>query len=485
MEYHAPINEIFESLNMVGVEKIADWDTELAREIAEHFARFASDVLAPLNGSGDKEGCHFENGRVIMPKGIKAAYEQIQADGWQGLSLPENYGGQGMSVIHQAIIAEICSGANHAFQMVVGLVPGAARVLLDFGNQAQIAYYLPKLASGEMLTTMCLTEPSAGSDLSAIRTKAVQGSEHWKITGEKIFISNGDQDLSENILHLVLARTSDEGLKGLSLFAIEGRVNVTRIEEKMGLHASATCQIAFDEHKAELIGEVGQGLAAMFAMMDHARIDVALQGVAHAARAHDLAQSYAAERMQSGVTLDKHADVQRMLNEMDYYAKSARVMTHLALVVLETGENAELVEFLTPLVKFYATEAGMRASELGVQVLGGYGYLHEYGMEQIYRDARITAIYEGANGIHARALATRAFKTGSVEAFDQFLVERNARIAPWISGKSLMQNSDDVLPLAHDWAQLAALTLANALLPNKETEIRAQMHYEMIKAKLL
>lgn len=482
MEFHPPIDDIIASLNTVGAKDLEDYDEEFAREIAEHFGRFAKEVIAPLNITGDEEGCRLENGRVRMPKGFKQAYDQLAQDGWLGLTIPEEYEGQGLSPLILAITSELFSASNHAFQIVTGLAPGAVRTLLKFGTDAQKQNYIPQIASGKMLATMCLTEPSAGSDLSCIRTKATQIQDDlWEINGEKIFITGGDQDLSEDILHLVLARTSDEGLRGLSLFLVTGRLNITRVEEKMGIHASPTCQIAFDNTKAQLIGDIGQGLAAMFTMMNHARIDVALQGVAHAARATDLAKRYAAERKQGGKSIDQHADVARMIEEADYLAKSARLITHLALITIEKEDNEPFVEFLTPLVKAYATEAGMKAAELATQVHGGYGYLKEYGVEQIYRDSRISAIYEGANGIHTKTVATRGVKIGGLAAFEKFLKDKNQDLEIFTALKTSFENAQDPLPLAHDFTWCCAYLLADALLPNPKAVVRAKMHLEMMK----
>jgi alkylation response protein AidB-like acyl-CoA dehydrogenase len=348
---------------------------------------------------------------------------------------------------------------------------------------------MPQLAAGEMLPTMCLTEPGAGSDLGRIRCRGEQTGDGWRISGEKIFISGGDQDMSERILHLVLARTSDNGVKGLSLFLCPCRrsdgsrnaVTVTRIEEKMGLHASPTCQLAFDNAEAELVGEEGQGLAAMFAMMNHARTDVALQGVAHAARAYDIAASYAAERQQGRspegvpVTIDQHADVRRMIDEIDRLALGARAIAHLACVTMERGDNSALVEFLTPLAKVYCTEAGMRAAELGMQVLGGYGYLREYRIEQTYRDARITAIYEGTNGIHARMMATRLAGSAAGDAFASYMQKEASRLSSekavmllelWHTTREGVLNAKDPSVLAEDFLQASIKALLACIWAN-------------------
>ena len=298
--FHAPVDDIlFSLIHVARADRLPGWEDALAAEITGHFAAFAEGRIAPLDAPGDAEGCRLEAGRVRMPSGFAEVYADLAADGWQGLSVPEAYGGQDLGPVLQAAVSEIFSGANHALQMVCSLVPGAVGVLMRFGTEAQKAAYLPPLAEGRWLSTMALTEPGAGSDLAGIRCRAVPEGANWRIEGEKIFISGGDQDLSEGILHLVLARTgpAGTGTRGLSLFLCrshlaDGRrnaVTVTRIEEKLGLHASPTCQLAFDGAEAELIGAEGEGLRAMFTMMNHARLDVALQGVAHAARAADLA----------------------------------------------------------------------------------------------------------------------------------------------------------------------------------------------------
>lgn len=440
--FKAPLNDILFSLNHVaGANTLDDWDAEFGAEIGSHFAAFAEGEIAPLDEPGDAQGCSLKDGRVSMPDGFVGAYKSYAEQGWPGLTIPEEFDGQGQGALMLALTSEIFSGANHSLQMVTGLIPGASRTLLRFGTEAQKARYLPSLASGETLATMCLTEPGAGSDLGRVRCKVEPFGDTWAISGEKIFISGGDQDMSDKVLHLVLARTSDNGIKGLSLFLCpctradgsRNGVTVTRIEEKMGLHASPTCQLAFDNAEAELIGEEGKGLMAMFTMMNHARTDVALQGVAHAARAYDVASDYAAEREQGRgadgkpVTLDQHADVRRMLDEIDALAVGGRAITHLACVTMEKGDNPQLVEFLTPVAKFYCTEAGMRSADLGIQVLGGYGYLKEYRLEQTYRDARITAIYEGTNGIHSRGLATRLVGSAPGAAFETFVEAEQTR----------------------------------------------------------
>lgn len=434
--FSAPVEDILHSLEiaMQGHE-IAEWDWDLGSDIIEHFGSFAEGVLAPINAIGDKQGVKLNAGRIMMPKGFKEAYDAYAQDGWPSLTIPEEFDGQGMSGITLSAVSEIFSGANHSLQMVTGLVAGAARTLLDFGTDAQKSHWLPRLASGEYISTMCLTEPGAGSDLSRVNTVATKTNDSWTITGEKIFISGGDQDITDGIFHLVLARTGDKssGVKGLSLFICETRqdsdtqgLTVTRIEEKMGLHASPTCQIAFDNVPAELIGNEGEGLKAMFTMMNHARIDVSLQGVAHATRAHHIARSYAQERIQGRNAEGKpteiinHAPVKQMIDRQRALSLGARLMTHDAMIAIETG-NRPLADFLTPICKVFCTEAGLESANMGIQVLGGYGYLTEYGVDQTWRDARISAIYEGTNEIHAVGLVGRSLKLANGALVDSFV----------------------------------------------------------------
>ncbi len=484
--FEAPVDDILQSLSAVaGVGDLPDWDDDMARDIIGHFASFAEGKIAPLNEIGDQDGCTYMGGAVKMPSGFREAYGELSEGGWQGLTAPEEFDGMGQSHVLAGAVSEIFSGANHAMQMVCNLVPGAITTLLRFGTPDQQRNWIPRLASGEALSTMCLTEPNAGSDLSGIRTKAEAGGNGWSVSGEKIFISGGDQDMSGDILHLVLARSgpADSGIRGLSLFLCSkseagSAIRVSRIEEKMGLHASPTCSMIFDGAPAELIGEEGGGLAAMFTVMNHARIDVALQGVGHAARAYAISKAYADERSQgrtldgSAAKLSDHADVRRMLNEQRKLTMVARGMAHIALVEMEKGTRPELAEFLTPLCKFYGSEAGVRAADLGIQILGGYGYLSEYGMSQIWRDARITSIYEGANGIHYLSLATRGLRFQGGAAADAFealcleLAPQDALKAPleqWRQGRAEVLASEDASRHAYDFAQASAALLEAAL----------------------
>jgi 3-(methylthio)propanoyl-CoA dehydrogenase len=485
--FAAPVDDILFTLEQVGgAAALPEWDGALMREITQAFAAFAEGEIAPLDEPGDRQGCRLKDGRVIMPEGFKQVYAAYAEQGWPALTVPEAYEGQGLGGVALACVSEIFTGANHSLQMVTGLVPGAVRTLLDYGTKAQKTAYIPRLASGEWLSTMCLTEPGAGSDLGRIRTRAEQDGDAWKISGEKIFISGGDQDMTDGIFHLVLARTgsADSGVKGLSLFIClshlpdgsRNPITVTRIEEKMGLHASPTCQMAFDGARAELIGAEGEGLKAMFTMMNHARVDVSLQGVAHATRAYDIAAAYCADRVQGRgadgqpVTLDQHHDVQAMLAEMRALSLLGRAISHLAIVELEKGEDPMLVEFLTPIAKHFCTEAGTRAADLGIQCLGGYGYLQEYRLDQVWRDARICRIYEGANGIHALTLATRLVQGRAAVAADRFaaFIGENATseaVAHWTRARGALGDATDPASKAADFMALSEWVLLRSLAP--------------------
>lgn len=488
--FKAPVDDILFSLrDVAGAGSMADWDDDLAGDILGAFSAFAEGVIAPLDEAGDAQGCRLENGRVRMPDGFCDAFSQLAEMGWQGLTAPEAFGGMEQNALVASMVSEVFSGANHSMQMVCNLVPGAISTLLKFGTEDQKTTWIPKLAAGDALSTMCLTEPGAGSDLSRVRTKAVRDGEVWRIDGEKIFISGGDQDMSDDILHLVLARTgaAEDGVKGLSLFLTSksqagSAIKITRIEEKLGLHASPTCQMAFDGAPADLIGVEGEGLKAMFTLMNHARLDVSLQGVAHAARAYDVAATYAADRKQgrkadgTEAVLSDHADVRRMLDEQRALALGARAMVHVTFVEMEKGVRPALVDFLTPLCKVFCTEAGIRAADLGIQILGGYGYLTEYRVSQTWRDARITSIYEGANGIHEVATATRGLRVqggAGADAFDALIGQ--------------LTEDAGVLALRDQWRKERAKVMAAADPTQRAhtfTQLTCQLFYQAVWARI-
>ncbi len=408
------------------------WDTPATMGILESLAEFTDSTIAPANQDADTKGCVLSDGRVQMPAPLVSAYQEYVALGWHLLSLPEAHGGIGAAPLTGLAAIEVLAGASHAFQMVVSLVGGASEAIEACGNAEQQQRLIADLASGETLATMCLTEPGAGSDLGAIKMKAVDnGDGYWSLSGGKIFISGGDQNLTPRILHLVLARTgpAESRTKGLSLFACPSHlddgsrnaVETIRIEEKLGLHGSPTCQLSFNAAKAEMLGAPGEGLKAMFVMMNRARLEVSLQGVALSAQATQLARTYAETRHQSGKTIDQHPDVKRMLMEMDATTLGARAMVYRTTALL--GDSDALTDFLTPVCKVFCSDAGSHVADTGIQVLGGYGYLPEYGIEQLWRDGRVTRLYEGTNGVLAMTLATRLLKLDDGNLVERFAAE--------------------------------------------------------------
>jgi len=405
-------------------------------------------VLAPLNASGDKEGCHLKDGVVTTPAGFKEAYAQFVAGGWQGLSFPVEYGGQGMPMSLNLFKSEMMGAANWSFNMYPGLSIGCINTLLQYGTDAIKTVYLPRLVAGAWTGTMCLTEPQCGTDLAQVKTRAEpQADGTYALTGTKIFISSGDHDLAENIVHIVLARLPDApaGTRGISLFVVpknvvaadgsigaRNNVNCGSIEHKMGISANATAVLNFDGAIGTMIGEPNKGLEAMFTFMNTARIGTAIQGVAHAELSFQGALPYAQERRsmrslsgkkdpdQVADALIWHPDVRRMLLTQKAIAEGGRAMVYGAAQISDKMFNAVLegdkakykkyddeLGFYTPILKGFLTEMGLEAANLGIQVFGGHGYIGEHGMEQIARDARISTLYEGTTGIQALDLLGR------------------------------------------------------------------------------
>jgi hypothetical protein len=402
--------------------------TPLAEEdiaaILEEAARFAEERIAPGRGQADREGCVLENGRVRTPAHYGPLLKEWQEAGWQGLAAPAEHGGQNLPHALWAAVFELASSADMAFALMPMLSAGAIELLAHHASPEQAARFLPPLVSAAWNGTMCLTEPQAGSDLSAIRSRAVpDGAGGFRLSGQKIFITWGENDIAENTLHLVLARLPDAppGSRGISLFACpkilpDGRRNALRcggIEHKPGIHASPTCTMLFEEAEAELVGEPHRGLAAMFAMMNAARLAVGVEGVGQCARATQLAEAYAASRAQGGRPIAEYPDVARMLAEMRAVTLAARLIALDCAVSLDRarlegeGEAGTRLALLTPIVKAWCTERGVEVASLGIQVHGGAGYVEETGAAQIWRDARIAPIYEGTNGIQALDLVAR------------------------------------------------------------------------------
>jgi alkylation response protein AidB-like acyl-CoA dehydrogenase len=389
--------------------------------------RFAREVLWPHAQAADRHGAVYENGVVRVPPSYRDAYRGWIDGGWQGLAAPAEVNGiaTGGQELPQALwmaVSELVTSGDMAFSLCPLLTAGAIEALVQFGTPAQQEAWLPKLVSGEWTGTMCLTEPQAGSDLSQVRTKAEpDGMGGYRITGQKIYITWGDHDLTANTLHLILARLPDAppGTRGISLFAApkvlpDGTANGLRcggIEKKLGIHASPTCVMLFEGAEAQLVGEPNRGLNAMFAMMNAARLGVGVEGVAQGARALALAEAYAADRIQSGIPIDRHPDVARMLAEMRAITLAGRLLALEAGAALDrarlAGATEARVALLTPIVKSWCTDRGVDIASLGIQVHGGMGFVEDTGAAQVLRDARIAPIYEGTNGIQAIDLVTR------------------------------------------------------------------------------
>jgi alkylation response protein AidB-like acyl-CoA dehydrogenase len=390
--------------------------------VLEEAARFAEERIAPGRMEADRAGCVLENGRVRTPPHYAGLLAEWREAGWQGVAAPAAHGGQGLPHAMWAAVLELASSADMAFTLMALLTSGAVELLAHHATPDQAARFLPPLISAAWNGTMCLTEPQAGSDLSAVRTRAVADGEGYRISGQKIFITWGENDIAENTLHLVLARLPDApaGSRGISLFACpkflpEGRRNGVRcggIEHKPGIHASPTCTMIFEEAEAELVGELHRGLPAMFAMMNAARLAVGVEGVGQCARATMLAEAYAAERVQGGQSIATYPDVARMLGEMRAVTQAARLLALDCAVSLDRARAGEpgaetRLALLTPIVKAWCTDRAVEVASLGIQVHGGAGYVEESGAAQIWRDARITPIYEGTNGIQALDLVAR------------------------------------------------------------------------------
>jgi alkylation response protein AidB-like acyl-CoA dehydrogenase len=445
--YTAPIQDMQFVLHEVlgvatsDVPGFAELEPEFTEAVLTEAGKLAAEVLAPLNPVGDREGCRLETGVVYTPTGFRDAFEKMKEGGWNGLDLPEEFGGQGMPYVLHTATGEMFVAANMAFNMYQGLTHGAITAILAHGSDAQKATYLPKMVSLEWTGTMNLTEPHAGTDLGIMRTKAEpQADGSYRITGQKIFISAGDHDLASNVIHLVLAKApgGGEGTKGISLFIVpkllvnedgslgaRNSLSVGKIEEKMGIHGNATCVMNYDGATGYLVGELHKGMRAMFTMMNEARLGVGLQGYAQAVVAYQNALAYAKDRLQgrdvtgvrnpSGAAdpIIVHPDVRRNLMDQKSFVEGARAFTFWGASLIDrahrTGdaEADGLISLMTPVIKGFLTDKGFEMCVAAQQVYGGHGYIEEWGMSQFARDARIAMIYEGANGIQALDLVGR------------------------------------------------------------------------------
>jgi alkylation response protein AidB-like acyl-CoA dehydrogenase len=443
--------ELLRIVDQSGNSAFSAVDDDLIDTVIGEAGRFAAEVIAPLNRVADEEGCtRHPDGAVTTPTGFPAAYRAYVESGWGTLALPEAHGGQGLLHVLATVVEEYLDSACHAFNMYPGRTHGAVAALLAKGSEDLQARYLPKLVSGEWLGTMALTEAQAGTDLGLIRTRAeAQDDGTYRITGEKIFCSGGEQDLTENIVHLVLARLpgAPEGSRGISLFLVpkilpDGTRNAVAcgsIEHKMGIHGSATCVMTFDGALGWLVGEPNAGLAAMFIMMNDARLSCGNQGLAQAELAYQKAAAYALERRQGRAPgsshlsdpLIVHPDVRRMLMDARAFTEGMRALVSWTALQIDLSHHAPdegqraaadaLVGFLTPVIKGFGTDKGFETAVAMQQVFGGHGYIAETGMEQIVRDARVAMIYEGANGVQALDLAGRKLVRDGGQVAERFL----------------------------------------------------------------
>lgn len=445
--YNAPVQDMqFVMHDVLGISQLdirgySDLEAGFTGAVLDEAGKIARDVLHPLNAVGDREGCHLENGVVRTPSGFKAAFDAMKEGGWTALDCDPNYGGQGLPYVMGTAVGEIFVSANMAFNMYQGLTHGAYSAIHTHGTAAQKAMYLPKMVSCDWTGTMNLTEPHCGTDLGLMRTRAApQEDGSYLITGTKIFISAGEHDLAENIIHLVLAKApgGGEGSKGISLFIVpkflvnadgslgaRNGVSVGKIETKMGIHGNATCVMNYDGAKGWLLGDLHKGMRAMFTMMNEARLGVGLQGYAVAETAYQNAVVYAKDRLQgrdvTGIKnpngpadpLIVHPDIRRNLMEQKSFVEGARALTFWAAHLIDRSvrsDDAEaeaLVSLLIPVIKGFLTDKGFETAVQAQQVWGGHGYIEDNGMAQFARDARIAQIYEGANGIQALDLVGR------------------------------------------------------------------------------
>ena len=471
--YKAPVEDVSFLLNDVfqidkynNLPGFSDASADVREAILDEAAKFSEEVLHPLNYSGDQEGCtRHDDGRVTTPKGFKDAFKQLGDGGWLGLVGPTQYGGQGLPVVLAQPVNEFMMSSNMAFSMYPGLTQGAMAALLVHGNDEQKQTFIPNMLAGKWAGTMNLTEPQCGTDLGLMRTKAVKQSDGtYKISGTKIFISGGEQDLTENIVHLVLARIegAPAGIKGVSLFVVpkmklkadgtvtseKNGVSCGSIEHKMGIHANSTCVLNFDNAVGTLVGEENKGMAAMFVMMNEARLGVGVQGLAQSEVAYQNAAAYAKDRLQGrsltgAKSPDKpadpiivHPDIRRTLMTIRAFNEAARALVvwtslksdlaHRSSDPKERQEADDHMGLLTPIVKGMLTDVGFANAVAAQQVYGGHGYIQETGVEQFVRDARIAMIYEGANGIQALDLVGRKLGRDGGRAITNFFNEVTA-----------------------------------------------------------
>jgi alkylation response protein AidB-like acyl-CoA dehydrogenase len=510
------LHELLEVEQLSQLPGYEDATADVIDAVIEEGAKFCENVLFPINRAGDEQGCVYENGVVRTPEGFKEAYDRFVEGGWTGLAADPAHGGQGLPKAIKLVVDEMVCSANLAFSNYPGLSASAYLAIEAHAGDELKAIYLPKLAAGTWSGTMCLTEPQCGTDLGLIRTRAEPGDDgSYAITGTKIFITSGEHDLTENIVHLVLARLPDapKGTRGISLFLVpkflprhdgtpgpRNGVTCAGIEHKMGINGSATCVMSFEGATGWLLGEPHRGMRAMFTMMNDARLDVGLQGLAIAETAYQSAVAYARERLQGRALAGAkqpeqpadpiivHPDVRRMLLTMRASSEGARALAYWIGMALDLARRQpdpaarqaadDLIALMTPIIKAYFTDQGSACANLGVQVMGGHGYIREWGMEQLVRDARITQLYEGANGIQALDLVGRKLPAHFGRHLRAFFHPVMAFIEQHQADPEL---AEFVMPLAKAYARLQQVTLHLAQQGLRDPDEAAAASYDYLR----
>jgi alkylation response protein AidB-like acyl-CoA dehydrogenase len=493
-DYQAPVKDMLFVINhLAGLDQVSklqgfeEATPDLVEAVLEEAAQLAGEVVAPINEIGDREGTRVEDGKVVVPDEFKSVYQQVTGDGWSGISMSADAGGQGLPYCVGLAVEEMWQSASLAWSLCALLTQGAARAIQEHGSEALQALLLKQMVAGEWTGTMNLTEPQAGSDLAAIRATAVPDGDGYRITGQKIFITWGDHEMTENVIHLVLARITDAppGVKGLSLFAVPKKlinadgsvgeanhVSTVSVEHKLGIHGSPTCVMVFENSFGYPVGEPHNGLACMFTMMNHARLSVGLEGVAISERAYQQALTYARERLQGqkkghegSIAIIEHPDVRRMLMHMKAYIEAMRSLAYVTGAHLDKAHHEtdaavraeELVrlELLVPVVKGWCTEMSQVLTSIGLQIHGGMGFVEETGAAQHFRDARITTIYEGTTGIQANDLIGRKILRDRGQALKSLIGEMQTTVAD-------IEGHGERLKAVHDALQTAVVDLGAA-----------------------